>query len=376
VRADPPPAVTLTLRPVTAQQLEDLVLAHDASALQLPQWASVKPEWRGERVGWFTSHDRLVAGALVLYRTLPRIPRSFAYVPEGPVVAEAAGRFAADPARLLAPLARHATSRGAFALRIGPRIAVRRWQARTIRDGISGGAASLEDLTPDVEEADGRSWTAGLAEAGWQACPRDLGDGQPTFVVGLELGRTEEELRAAMNQQWRRNLNRSAKAGVVVREATAADVVAFEDLYVETAARQHFTPRPRGYLTGMLTKLAPHARLHVAVHEDRVLAGALCVRTGRRVCYQYGASTADDRTARAANALHWQIVREANASGATLYDLRGVTPGLAESDPQAGLIRFKAGFGGTATEYIGEWEIVLRPLWYRAYRTYVDLRRR
>lgn len=367
-----------TLAPLSAQELEDFVLANDASALQLPTWAAVKPEWRAERVGWRTADGGLLAAALVLYRTLPRIPRSFAYVPEGPVVRiQDAPAVAADPAALLAPLAQHAKACGAFALRIGARVPVRQWQAKTIRAGIADGVASLDELSADAVDPQGQGWQSGLAAAGWTACPKDLGDGQPTYVVGLDLaGRSEADLRSAMNQQWRRNLTRGAKAGVVVRDATAADIEAFEDLYVETARRQHFTPRPRGYLSGMLTKLAPHARLHVAVHDERVLAGALTVRTGGRVCYQYGASTADDREVRAANTLHWQIVLDALSTGARLYDMRGVTPGLQDDDPQAGLIRFKAGFGGTATEYIGEWELTLRPVWYQAYRAYVRVRRR
>jgi vancomycin resistance protein VanK len=120
----------------------------------------------------------------------------------------------------------------------------------------------------------------------------------------------------------------------------------------------------------MLGTLGDRARLDVAVHDGRVLAAALTVRTGSRVCYLYGGSTAQDREVRAANALHWQLAVRAAAQGATVYDLRGVAPGLRPDDPAAGLLRFKAGLGGTAVEYVGEWEHVLRPAWYRAYRAY------
>ena len=56
-----------------------------ASFLQTPGWARVKSEWRGESLGWYDA-DRLVGAGLVLYRRLPRLPRSLAYLPEGPVL--------------------------------------------------------------------------------------------------------------------------------------------------------------------------------------------------------------------------------------------------------------------------------------------------
>ena len=56
-----------------------------ASFLQTPAWGRVKTEWRAESIGWFDV-DALVGAALVLHRRLPRLRRSLAYLPEGPVI--------------------------------------------------------------------------------------------------------------------------------------------------------------------------------------------------------------------------------------------------------------------------------------------------
>jgi hypothetical protein len=308
----------------------------------------------------------------VLRRRLPWVPgapRTLAYLPEGPALAASGPPL--DPSALLGTLARHERARGAFAVRIGPRVPLRSWSAGTVRDAIGHRTPSLDDVPPDAEHPVGQRWTAALRWAGWRACPGDLGDGQPGYVVTLDLGgRDEAALRAAMNQQWRRNLARAERGGVVVRRAGGDDVARFEELYAETARRHGFTPRPPGYLSGLLATLGDRARLDVAEHDGAVLAGALGVRTGRRLCYLYGGSTARDRDVRAANALHWAVAVRAATEGVVVYDLRGVEPGLREGDRGAGMLRFKAGLGGTAVQYVGEWERVLRPAWFAAYSGY------
>lgn len=364
-------AQPLRLRPLDDDALDAFVDAVGGSGLQTPRWAAVKSGWSAQRLGWTDDGGRLVAAALVLHRRLPLGPlgpaRSLAYVPEGPVVVPDAG--APDPADLLGSLAGHARRHGAFAVRVGPRVPLRTWRAPTVRAAIARGVPGLDAVAPDTVDPDGARWTAALTRLGWRACPRDLGDGQPVHVVLLDVaGRTADDLLAATNQQWRRNLARARRAGVVVRRAADDELAVFEDLYAETARRHGFVPRPRGYLTGLLGTLGDRARLDVAAHDGRVLAAALTVRTGSRVCYLYGGSTAQERDVRAANALHWEIAVRAAAQGAAVYDLRGVEPGLRPDDPGSGLLRFKAGLGGTAVEYVGEWERVLRPGWYRTYR--------
>ena len=62
--------------------------------------------------------------------------------------------------------------------------------------------------------------------------------------------------------------------------------------------------------------------------------------------------------------LQWTMIRWAKELGCSLYDFRGV-PGSADPDDHlAGLYRFKKGFAAIFTEFIGEYDLVLAPLWY------------
>ena len=69
-----------------------------------------------------------------------------------------------------------------------------------------------------------------------------------------------------------------------------------------------------------------------------------------------------------------EIIIDALEAGATIYDLRGITEGLEADDPHLGLIQFKVGTGGEAVEYLGEWDLPLNPLLYKAFDLYMKRR--
>lgn len=235
----------LSIRTISAEQHAAYLAAQpSASFLQTPGWAAVKSEWKAESLGWFdpAAPNDLLGVALVLYRQMPKVKRYLAYLPEGPVI----DWDAIDLGRYLRPLAAHCQEQGAFGLRMGPPVPMRRWHAQTIKDAIAGGQQpKLGDVRPDVIEPSGATVAAQLRALGWKA-PRAVegfAAGQPQYVFQVPLaGKTEADLLTGMNQQWRRNIKKSAKLGVEVTLGTPEDLKAFHALYVETAERDHFTP--------------------------------------------------------------------------------------------------------------------------------------
>ena len=337
------------------------------SFLQTPAWGQVKSEWRSESLGWFDETGRQVGAGLVLYRQLPKIKKYLAYLPEGPVVDWAAG----DVGGWLRPLADHAKQAGAFGVRIGVPVVARRWAAAT----------RLSEAVPDQVNHDATRIRNELRSLGWRPPDEEEGfaAGQPRFVFQLPVaGRSEEQLLAGMNQLWRRNIKKAAKSGVVVRQGTADDLAEFHPLYVETAERDHFTPRPLSYFRTMFDALLAEdpdrIRLYLAHHDGDLVAATTWVRVGEHAWYSYGASSTAKRDVRGSNAIQWRMITDALTAGAAVYDLRGITEGLEADDPHLGLIQFKVGTGGEAVEFLGEWDLPLNPLLYKAFD--IALRRR
>ncbi|MDN6514167.1 MAG: peptidoglycan bridge formation glycyltransferase FemA/FemB family protein, partial [Acidipropionibacterium jensenii] len=116
--------------------------------------------------------------------------------------------------------------------------------------------------------------------------------------------------------------------------------------------------------------------LYLAHHEGDLVASTTWVHVGRHTWYSYGASTSAKRDVRGSNAIQWQMIRDSMAVDADVYDLRGITEGLAADDPELGLIQFKVGSGGEAVSYIGEWDMVIDPLLYKVFDWYMNRRSR
>ncbi len=374
--------MALAVRPISsAEHLAFVASRPSASFLQCPSWAAVKHEWGSASLGWYDDAGdpgALVGAGLVLLRQVPRVKKFLAYLPEGPVLDWAAG----DLEPWLAPMVGHLKERGAFGVRMGPPVARRRWSAATVKSAVAeGGATRLADVPPDSTDPVGEQVVAGLERLGWRApdAAGGFGAGQPQYVFQVPLGdRDEEALLKGFNQLWRRNIKKADKLGVTVRQGAEPDLPAFHALYLETAERDHFTGRPLSYFQRMWTAMRAEdpdrIRLYLAEHEGDLVAATTLVRVGGHAWYSYGASSTAKREVRGSNAVQWAMVRDAKAAGATVYDLRGITDTLSEDDPNFGLIQFKLGTGGEAVEYVGEWDLPLNKVLFKAFDLYMSRR--
>jgi lipid II:glycine glycyltransferase (peptidoglycan interpeptide bridge formation enzyme) len=372
----------LAVRPISGpEHLEHIRGRRSVSFLQTPAWAEVKNEWRGESIGWFDA-NRLVGAGLVLYRQVPRIKRYLAYLPEGPDI----DWLGPDLERWLGPLAAYLKDQRAFGIRMGPPVVTRRWHAATIKAAIADDAlGTLGEVPADASDEAALAVATSLRSLGWKQVPTTGGfaAGQPQYnfwvpLAGDDEPKSEDDMLAAMNQQWRRNIKKAAKAGVEVTRGKRDDLAAFHAIYAETAERDHFTPRPLSYFERMWDALGleepDRLTLYLAHHEGDLVAATTMVRVGTHAWYSYGASTSAKRDVRGSNAVQWQMMRDARAAGATVYDMRGITDSLAADDAHIGLIQFKVGTGGDAVEYLGEWDLPLnRPL-HLAFTAYMRSR--
>src|SRR5690606_39252536 len=219
-------AAPLLLRPVTAaEHLSFIRTQRSASFLQVPAWGPVKSEWKHASLGWFrrtSEGEEMVGAALVLYRQLPKVKRYLAYLPEGPVIDwESLQQPEARLAHWLDPLKAHLKKKGAFGIRIGPPVVTRRWSAAQIKEGVADPAVRrLDDIAPTERTQSGACVVSQLHELGWrpQASEGGFAVGQPQYNFHVPLtvdgrSKTEDEVLKAMNQQWRRNIKKTAKEG-------------------------------------------------------------------------------------------------------------------------------------------------------------------
>ncbi|MER5809145.1 peptidoglycan bridge formation glycyltransferase FemA/FemB family protein [Streptomyces sp. NPDC002033] len=372
--------MSLSLSTISREQhLAYLQSLPSASHCQVPAWADVKNEWRSENLGWFNQSGELVGAALVLYRQLPKVKRYLAYLPEGPVI----NWYAPNLEEWLQPMLAHLKNQGAFTVKMGPPVVIRRWNSTAIKAGIQDpDVKRLRDVEASVIEPRAFEVSDKLRRMGWQQAEdggAGFGDVQPRYVFQVPLAnRSLDDVLKGFNQLWRRNIKKAEKAGVEVVQGGYDDLPTWQYLYEITAERDKFRPRPLSYFQRQWTALNSEdpnrMRLYIAQHEGEPLAAATMLTVGQHVWYSYGASANHKREVRPSNAMQWRMLRDSYALGASVYDLRGISDTLDENDHLFGLIQFKVGTGGEAVEYVGEWDFPLNKVLHKALDIYMSRR--
>jgi len=331
----------LTITEITVQPDWDNALLRLSAphVLQSRAWGETKAQtgWRARRLLWTQEGCPVAAAALLVRRLIPRLPIAVGYVSKGPLLDWS------DASLVEAVLGRlEAEARRANAIFV--------------------------KIDPDVR-ADtpvGEAVTAALTRCGWRLSGEQI---QYRNTVISDLTPSEDALLAAMKPKWRYNIRLAERKGVVVRGGTAADLPAFYAMYAETGCRDGFLVRPFGYYRAIWERFLADGLGHVLLAEvERApVAGLFLFRFGPTAWYFYGASTSQGRDLMPNHALQWAALRWAKAAGCTRYDWWGAPDALDESDPMWGVYRFKQGFGGEFTPWIGAWDFPTNRATYWAY---------
>ena len=322
----------------TLAEYEAFVSSHPKGHFaQSVLWARQKPAWNWEAIV-SRGPDGIIRGSMaVLIRKMPGVPFTLMYGCRAPVC----------------NLDDEATMRDLFA---GARELARQRRSYVIK------------IDPDVPSSN-TAFAALLHSFGFVG--REGGKNfeaiQPRYVFRLNVeGKTEEELLAGFHQKWRYNIRLAERKGVEVRICGQEAVPDFARLMLTTGVRDGFVTRQESYFADMLTNLGEHCRLYMAYAGGEAIAGTLAIHYGDKVWYLYGASSNEHRNLMPNYLLQWRMIQWAVETGCRVYDFRGVSGNVSEDNPLYGLFRFKQGFGGEFTEFVGEADLVLSPVIYWA----------
>ncbi len=334
--------MTLQIVDPSIEAWDAFVTAHPrAHLLQLSAWGELKAAfgWRPVRVALADADGKLVAGVQLLLRRLPLRLGWLAYAPYGPLVDWSDAGQVRD---LLAGMDRVARQNHAVFLKIEP--------------GYG------------LDEVD-------FAALGFRRSAQTV---QPPRTVTLDLSGDDEAILARMNQGTRRNIRKSLKNDIEIRQGTRVDVQHFNALLAETGDRGEFGVHMPAYYERAYDLFVPqgHAALILGRYGDQDLAGVMVFALRDWAWYFYGASSDRERQRMASYGVQWAGIQWAKAQGATVYDMYGVPDAdLASleaqfetrSDGLWGVYRFKRGWGGTVMRSVGAWDRVYHSALYPVY---------
>jgi len=304
-----------------------------AHVLQSYEWGEFKSRhaWQPSRL-LLVRDGEPVAAASVLLRRLPRGPWGVMYVPKGPALEYSDVELMTAVLTELELLARE---RRAIFVKIDPDV--------------------MADNSAVGKLLEGRGWRASAEQI------------QFRNTMLIDLRRSEEELLSAMKAKWRYNVRLAQRKGVEVYQGGMDDLPSFYEMYTTTSARDEFVIRPFSYYADVWGTFLSRglAQLLLARYEGDVLAGLILFHFGDKAWYMYGASSDRHRSLMPNHLLQWEAMRWARAHECTSYDMWGAPEVLDESDVMWGVFRFKEGFGGEFTSYLGSFDFpVSRPLYW------------
>ena len=306
-------------------------------------WGALKARfgWGVERFA-LTVRDAIVAGAQVLYRSLP-FGSTLAYIPKGPLLNwDDENQIRA----LLAVLQQAAHRHRAFCLKLEPEL---------LNEPIMA---------------------ARLVRLGLRPSPQTV---HPRSTIFIDLDADEEELLARMKSRSRYNIRLAARKGIIVRDGTASDLPNFQSLLEETAQRQDFAIHNAEFYREAYNLFVPkgQARFILATYDNTVLAGIMVFALGRKAWDMFAASGNTHRNLKPNHLLKWEAIRWARTKGCKTYDLFGIPDEVGQHperyvgvpakrfDGMWGVYYFKQSFGGCVVRYLGAYDdVYLGPLYW------------
>ena len=184
----------------------------------------------------------------------------------------------------------------------------------------------------------------------------------------IDLTKTEDQLLAAMHPKTRYNINIAQKKGVTVYDSTSdEDFEIYLKLYFETTKRQKYFGHTSTYhkLVWQTLMQAKMARLLIAKYQGKPLVAWMLLNFGQTIYYPYGGSSKEHKEVMASNLIAWEAIRLGKKNGFKIFDMWGaLAPDAKESDPWYGFHRFKAGYGPIHIEYVGTYDLILKPSLY------------
>lgn len=190
-------------------------------------------------------------------------------------------------------------------------------------------------------------------------------------TVVLDLSGSLDEIMESFNQKGRHAIRRAQRDGVTAVAVPLTPKNA-QTMYalLRATAEGKFNTRSYDYYHAFWRNLVDTGRgqLFFAYFEGKVIAGAFSAYLGHKGTYKDGASVRERTAYGASHLLQWEIIQWMKTKGVTSYDLCGTPPSdriLDESHPHYGLGRFKTSFNKEVTDYVGAYDLPIRPLTYR-----------
>ena len=199
---------------------------------------------------------------------------------------------------------------------------------------------------------------------------------QPNFsTITIDISDSLDSVLASLNQKGRHAINRAQRDGVITKLVDSSDenCKRMYELLTETAAGS-FGIRGYSYYRTFWQRYAKAGlgQLFFAYVDNKIVAGAFALAFGEKGTYKDGASVRERTVYGASHLLQWRVIEWMKTKGVKIHDLCGAPPSdqIKNPDhPHYGIGRFKTSFNKEVTDYVGAYDIPIKPRAYKIWAT-------
>ena len=391
---------------------------------QTEEWANLKKvnNWDAHYIGLEDDNKKIVAGALLLSKTLPIIKKKMFYSPRGFLIdynnKELLKKFTEE-------IKKYAKTENAIFIKIDPFV---EYQEHDNNGDIVTNGYNNKDAVENLK-------SLGYKFFGFNLMQDTL---QPRWMHVIETkDRNLDDVMKDMESKTRQILRKNEKCGITTREITRDELPIFKDIMKHTSDRREFVDRPLSYYEAMWDALHDSGILKILIAEidfnkyekntleekeeiennlkDRIykkeknilkmndkkynssnkqdeeaikrlekqlekikelkdeygdkeiLGGILFLIYGNEVLSLHGGSHAKLMQFQSAYTIHFEGVKMAVEGNYNRYNFYGITGDFRKENPLYGLYLFKKSFGGHVVELIGEYDLIVSKFWYTVY---------
>ena len=363
---------------------------------QTEEWANLKKvnNWDAHYIGLEDDNKKIVAGALLLSKTLPIIKKKMFYSPRGFLIdynnKELLKKFTEE-------IKKYAKTENAIFIKIDPFV---EYQEHDNNGDIVKNGYNNKDAVENLK-------SLGYKFFGFNLMQDTL---QPRWMHVIETkDRNLDDVMKDMESKTRQILRKNEKCGITTREITRDELPIFKDIMKHTSDRREFVDRPLSYYEAMWDALHDSGILKMndkkynssnkqdeeaikrlekqlekikelkdEYGDKEILGGILFLIYGNEVLSLHGGSHAKLMQFQSAYTIHFEGVKMAVEGNYNRYNFYGITGDFRKENPLYGLYLFKKSFGGHVVELIGEYDLIVSKFWYTlynlAFKTYHKLK--
>ncbi len=187
----------------------------------------------------------------------------------------------------------------------------------------------------------------------------------------IEIDKDEDELMDQIRPKWRRNIKKSERHGVKIKEESGDSAVdKFYSVILKVQKNTDFKAHSKEYYKKMweILKKDELIKIFTANYRGKIIATYLVLSNSVTGYEIYGGATSKGRDLEASYLLKWEIIKRLADSGKQFYDQWGVSPKGEKDHPLRGITYFKSGFGGSYVQFLPQYVKVYNKIGYFLYK--------